>query len=238
MHGFGKADRDTHPCSPQPRRPAAVLIMAKAPRPGLVKTRLHPLLGPQGAAALQAGLIRHTCSLACATVATFVAYDPPDAAAEMGRLVPSQVRLFPQRGAHLGERMAAAAAYVGAATGGPVLVLGTDAPTLTEAALRRAGDLLGEQVDAVLGPALDGGYYLIGLARPTPAAFAIDPGLWSGHRVLAATLTALAGAGRRTRLLEELRDLDTPADAAALLADPAVPAAIAALLRGAAGGAA
>lgn len=231
MHRLGEADRNTHPSDPTSPPPAAVLIMAKAPRPGLVKTRLHPLLGPHGAAALQAVLIRHTATLAGAAAATFLAYDPPDAAPQMRRLVPASVTLFPQRGGNLGERMAAAAAHVNTATGGPVLVLGTDAPTLTEGILRHAGDLLGGEVDAVLGPALDGGYYLIGLARPTPAAFAIDPGLWSGNRVLAATLAALAGAGRRTRLLETLRDLDTPDDAAALRADPAVPATITTLLQ-------
>jgi rSAM/selenodomain-associated transferase 1 len=217
--------------TPRDRSSAAVLIMAKAPRPGRVKTRLHPLLGPQGAAALQTVLIRHVAALAAAQAPTFVAFDPPDAADQLRELVPAAVTLFAQRGRHLGERMTAAVDHVAALTRGPVIVVGTDVPTLSRDLLGRAVDGLAGGADAVLGPALDGGYYLIALSAPMPAAFGIDPELWGGDRVLAATLAALARNGRRARLLEPLRDLDTPTDAAALLHDPALPAAVAALLR-------
>lgn len=212
-------------------RHAAVLITAKAPCPGRVNTRLAPVLGRGGAAALQAGLITRTAGLAAASAPTFLAVDPPEASEQLRALVPNGVRLFGQRGRHLGERMAAAVEHVAARTEGPVVVIGTDAPTLRRARLERSFEWLSGGADAVLGPALDGGYYLIGLATPDPAAFAIDPALWGGEHVLAATLTALAGAGRRTRMLETLRDLDTPSDAAALLADPNLPRTIAPLLR-------
>lgn len=210
----------------------AVVVMAKAPRPGLAKTRLAPLLGPDGAAALQAALLTHTAALAASVLPTYVAVDPPDAAAEVTPLLPAGVPVFGQTGADLGTRMAAAVTQVAARTGGPVLVVGTDVPTLPAATLRTAPDLLADGADAVLGPALDGGYYLIGLHAHDPAAFAIDPGLWGGNQVLAATLTALADAGRTPVLLEPLPDLDTPADARALLAAPGLPAPIARLLRG------
>lgn len=210
----------------------AVVVMAKAPRPGLAKTRLAPLLGPDGAAALQAALLTHTAALAAAVLPTFVAVDPPGTAAEVTPLLPAGVPVFGQTGGDLGARMAAAVAHVAARAGGPVLVVGTDVPTLPAATLRTAADLLANGVDAVLGPALDGGYYLIGLPAPDPAAFAIDPSLWGGDQVLGATLTALAGAGRTPVLLEPLPDLDSPADARALLAAPGLPAPIARLLRG------
>ena len=213
------------------RRPPAVVVMAKAPRPGLAKTRLHPLLGADGAAALQAALIAHTVTLAAAVAPTFVAVDPPDAQAEVLPLLPAGVPLFGQAPGDLGTRMAAAVLHVAARTGGPVLVVGTDVPTMPAATLRTAADLLTAGADAVLGPALDGGYYLIGLPVPDPAAFALEPGLWGGHQVLAATQAALARAGRTPVLLEPLPDLDTPADAWALLAAPGLPGPIAHLLR-------
>jgi glycosyltransferase A (GT-A) superfamily protein (DUF2064 family) len=171
-------------------------------------------------------------ALAASVAPTFVAVDPPEAAAEVGPLLPAGVPVFGQVGPDLGARMAAAVAHVAARTGGPVLVLGTDVPTLTAGALRRAAGLLTDGADAVVGPALDGGYYLIGLPDPDPAAFAIDPALWGGDQVLAATLSALDGAGRAPVLLDPLPDLDTPADARALLAAAGLPEQIARLLRG------
>jgi rSAM/selenodomain-associated transferase 1 len=211
-------------------RRGAVLVMAKAPRPGRVKTRLHPLLGPDGCARLQAELIRHTTSLVLSRhLAAFVAFDPPDARTELDLLVPGPVRLLPQSGANLGQRLDAAVTQVLASRPGPLLVIGTDAPTLTPAALDAALDQVVD-ADAVLGPALDGGYYLIGLSRPQPGLFAIDPDLWGGDQVMTATLAAARAKGLTVRQLPQLRDLDTPEDAAALLADPLLPFAIARLL--------
>jgi rSAM/selenodomain-associated transferase 1 len=209
----------------------AVVVMAKAPRPGLAKTRLEPLLGAAGSAALQAVLVEHTAALACSVAPSFLAYDPPDAGPELRALVPPGVGLFPQVSGDLGTRMAAAVARAAAATGQPVVVIGSDVPTLGQQRIRQAGRLLAEGADAVLGPALDGGYYLIGLPAPLPAAFAIDPALWGGPHVLAATREALAAAGREAVLLDPLPDLDTADDARALLAAGELPDRIAAVLR-------
>lgn len=220
------------PGSPIPGRPA-VLIMAKAPRPGTVKTRLHPLLGPDGCAALARQLIRHAASAATAAgeVTVFTAVHPPDAIAEVAGLVPGTVRLLGQRGASLGERLANAASEVFARGHRPVLVIGTDAPALTPGLLAQAFRMLVNGQDVVFGPARDGGYYLAGLSYPAPEVFALDAGLWGGDRVLAASLAAARRAGLAARLLPGLRDLDTPADAQALLADPLLPPAIASALR-------
>jgi hypothetical protein len=209
----------------------SVLIIAKAPRPGLVKTRLEPLLGPAGCAELQAALIRHTAALAVtvAPASTFLAFDPPDAAGQIRALVPPGVRAFAQRDGQLGARLAAATETVLTRRPGPLLVIGADAPTLAAATLVRAATAL-DQHDVVFGPATDGGYYLVGLRRPHPDLFAIDPGLWSGPRVLAATVAAATGARLVVGLLPYLRDLDTPGDAAALRSDPQLPAQIADLL--------
>ncbi|NUS53658.1 MAG: glycosyltransferase [Streptomycetaceae bacterium] len=211
---------------------AAALVMAKAPRPGTVKTRLHPLLGPAGCAALQAALIAHTTALTCGEgLPTFLAVDPPDQIAATRRLVPPGVRLFAQDAGHLGQRLTAAVREVFARHGGPLVVVGTDAPTLAPGLLRAAVTVLAGGADVALGPALDGGYYLIGLRAPHTRVFELDPRLWSGDRVLAATLALAERAGLAVELLTPLRDLDTPADAAAFLGDPALPAEIADRLR-------
>ena len=84
----------------------------------------------------------------------------------------------------------------------------------------------------VLGPAYDGGYYLAGMTRPVPSLFDIDPELWGGPGVLAATVTRVEANGLRCHLLEVLRDLDTPEDAVALAAEPTLPSAFRSLLAG------
>lgn len=216
----------------------SVLVMAKAPRPGTVKTRLHPLLGPEGCAALQTELIRHTVALTTGHgLRTYVAHAPADAHSDLAALVPVGVELLPQRGGGLGKRLAAAVEDVFAADAGPLLVLGTDAPTLTGGHLTAAVQAL-ESSDVVLGPARDGGYYLIGMNRPQTRLFALDPELWGGDRVFAATRVLAEEEGLTVAALPGLRDLDTPEDAAAHLAASStaretevLPAGIAALLR-------
>lgn len=203
----------------------AVLVMAKLPRPGSVKTRLAPLLGHDGCARLQALLVRRATELACSVApgATYVAFDPADGEAEMARLVLADVLLLPQRGTHLGERLANATGEVLAARSGPLVVVGTDIPLLAPVHLCGALGELEAGRDAVFGPACDGGYYLAGLARALPELFAIDPALWGGPQVLRASLARARAAGISVGLLEPLRDLDTAEDASALLAEPELP---------------
>jgi hypothetical protein len=208
----------------------AVLVMAKAPLPGTVKTRLHPLLGPERCAGLQAELIRHTLeTVSSPERRTYMAYAPGKEADRDRVPAPPDVRLLLQRGADLGQRLAAAVTDAFADGAGPLLVIGTDAPTLTTEHLAAALTAL-ENRDVVLGPALDGGYYLIGMRAPHPRLFALDAAWWSTDKVLSTTLALAGDAGLRTELIAPLRDLDTPEDAAALLEDPSLPARIAALL--------
>ncbi len=207
-----------------------ILVMAKAPRAGRVKTRLHPLLGPAGCAALQAELLRHAVATALATGRrVVVAVDSPDARGQIRELIADlgAVELIRQCGGHLGARMTMAAGDA-LPDGGHLVVIGTDAPTLTEDLLTRAFTALDAGSSAVIGPAVDGGYYLLGLRWPAPDAFAIDPALWSGEQVAAATIARLRRrAPGGVAQLPVLRDLDTPEDAAALICDPALPPAVA-----------
>ncbi len=206
--------------------------MAKAPLPGTVKTRLAPLLGHHGCAALQAELIRHTAAwVAQASDRTAVAYAPVRATDAITRLVPPGVELFAQHGANLGARMrsASARAAAGWAPASALALIGTDAPLLGPGNLLAAFAALA-QADACVIPAHDGGYVLIALATPAAAPFDLPPTAWGGPQVLELTLGALARAGLSTAVLPAVADLDTPADALALRSDPNCPASLRALL--------
>jgi len=205
------------------------LIIARAPRPGTVKTRLEPLLGPVGCAGLQATLIAHTVAWASlAADRVWLAFTPGDAREELAGLVPEHVSLFAQASGDLGARLRAATRRI--RHKGPLIVIGTDAPLLGAQHFAGAVRRLADGHDACLVPALDGGYALIGLAQPTPAAFALPPAAWGGPDVFALTLAALQRAGLATAVLEPVGDLDTPADAHVLRSDPRCPPAVRAAL--------
>ncbi len=208
----------------------AWIVIAKAPRPGLTKTRLEPRLGAAGCAALQTELLRAAGAWACANGAGWIAYTPAEARDEIAALVPAGARLVPQPLAGFGERLADALAHVAARHEGPVAVVATDAPALAAEHARATETAFAAGADVVIGPALDGGYYLLAARRPHPALFAIEDAAWGGPEVLDRTLAALTGAGLSVHLLATERDLDEPADAAVLAADPRVPAAIRALV--------
>lgn len=210
---------------------SGVLIMARAPRPGEAKTRLEPLLGPDGCARLQAALLCHTAHWAVsAATHTCVAFSPSDARAEIARHVPRSAVLFAQREGDLGTRLAHASGHAFARLGGPLCVIGTDAPLLGPVHVRAARRELRAGWEACIVPALDGGYALIALARRAPEAFDLPPDAWGGPDVLALTMHALHRARLSCRLLEPVGDLDTPDDALALRADPRCPPAIRAAL--------
>lgn len=211
----------------------AFVVLAKAPRPGFCKTRLEPRLGPDGCARLQAGLIARAARWAVrhGRERAFVAFTPDDALDEVAALVPEGVRLFAQRGEHLGERIDHAIRE-GHERGGRegVVFVGTDQPTLGDRHAWAAVDDVRDGVDVSFGPALDGGWYLAALREPHRAPFAIDPSLWGGAEVLGACLDASTRAGLTLGMLRGERDLDEPADAEAFLVDPSTPDDIRALL--------
>lgn len=205
--------------------------MAKAPRPGLAKTRLEPLLGADGCARLQRTLIARATRWAAGAGPAYVAFTPDDAGDEIAALAPAGVTAFAQAGEHLGERLEAAFAHVAQQHGGPVVVVGTDQPSLGAHHAWAAADDLRAGVDVTLGPATDGGYYLLGARSPDPALFALEAGAWGGAQVLERTMRSIVEAGLSMGWLRSERDLDDPADAAALVADPCAPADVVAALR-------
>jgi uncharacterized protein len=193
-----------------------LIVMAKAPVPGQAKTRLIPALGAGGAARLAARLLDHTLQearaaqlgrviLACAPDTTHAAFTA--AAQHRG------VALVPQGDGDLGARMQRQFERAFAHGAGRVIVIGTDAPALGTALLRRAADALADD-DAVFVPAADGGYALIGLRRVLPSLFDAMP--WSTNTVMATTRERLSQAGMRHVELPPVHDIDEPADLAHL----------------------
>jgi rSAM/selenodomain-associated transferase 1 len=196
-----------------------VLVFAREPAPGRVKSRLAATLGPERAAAAYAALLDHTLGEATHSGLTLVLAlaDPPSALWERELELP----LMRQRGADLGARMAAAFARCFAAGAERVVLVGSDCPGLAAAHLRQAAAALSE-VPVVLGPAADGGYWLVAQRRPGLELFAGVP--WSSAETLGATRTRLRGLGADWRELEALGDIDTEDDLRAAIDDESVSA--------------
>jgi uncharacterized protein len=210
----------------------AVVIMARAPRAGEVRRALEPVLGREGCAELQAALIAQAAEWArvVGSGPPHVAHEPPDAGAELRRLVGADALLFPQNGEGIAGRLADASARVLARSGGPLLIVWPDLPQLRPAHAVAALDDLSAGCDVVLGPAIDGGLYLVGIARPLPELFALPEHAWRND-VMGVALTAIREVGFEVGILRAERALHRPADVRAALADPLLPAGIGAILR-------
>lgn len=190
----------------------ALRVFVKAPRIGEVKTRLAAGIGSARAARLYQALaeaeVAATAPRPLDDYEQTLCFAPAEAGGEIGAWFPGRPR-EPQQGLDLGARMSHAfdTAFQGGAR--RVALIGTDAPGVTRShILRTYRDL--ETADLVVGPAADGGYYLIGMKQKCPGLFAGIP--WSTPQVLGSTLRRATELGLRTLLLEELRDIDTLED--------------------------
>jgi len=200
---------------------ARLLIFAKAPIPGQVKTRLIPLLGASGAAALHEQLTRRTLATAVNThLCPVQLWCWPD----LGHVFFEDCRdnygvaLYSQSGDELGARMAhACAETLGQAP--YVILIGTDCPGLNYEDLSAACAALAQGHDAVIGPAEDGGYVLLGLRACAPALFDNMP--WGSADVLDATRACFKQLGWRWHELPVHWDVDRPEDVERLLREPA-----------------
>lgn len=206
-----------------PSRADALIVMTKAPEAGRSKTRLVPPLSFEEAADLaHALLVDQLENLSgFAGASRFIAYAPDGAAGFFEPFAGLGFDRFPQRGASLGARMAHAFAHLFASGFGRVVLIGGDLPLIPLSVMERAYSVLaGTDKDVVLGPAADGGYYLVGMKRPIAGVFT---GIrWSRPDVLARTVEKLAGLGLRHELLLSLYDIDTVADLVRLSSHPAV----------------
>ena len=189
-----------------------LVVFAKAPLPGRVKTRLTPLLGEHGAARLQARMIEGTLRVAReAGFARVELHCAPDARHPLFKKLArsDSLTLRAQTRGDLGARMLAACTRALRASRA-VIVIGTDCPVLRAADLQRAVRALRGGSDAVLAPAEDGGYALIGLRRTSARLFSgIE---WGSETVLAETRRRLRELGWRWRELRTVWDVDRPED--------------------------
>ena len=206
----GPADAGT-PGSPEAATsPPTLLVFARAPRPGAVKTRLARTLGDEQAAALYRRMGRLVLDQVAGAPATVTVCFTPDGAEQEVRdwLGPGAVRYWPQGSGDLGARMSRMFDRAFEASGRAV-VIGTDAPAVDETTIRRALQAL-DSADAVLGPSRDGGYYLLGLRHPRPGLFT---GIrWSTGTVMSETVERARAAGLAVTFLEVESDIDTAAD--------------------------
>jgi len=190
-----------------------LIIFTRFPQAGTTKTRLIPALGAVGAAELQRRLsertVRRGRALAISRGAVLeICYDGGDAR-RLGGWLGADLLLAPQGVGDLGARMVRAFARAGLEGCERVVLVGADCPALTVEILHSAFSALADH-DLVLGPAKDGGYYLIGLARPAPELFRDQP--WGENSLLTRTLIRAKRLGLSLQLLEELADVDRPED--------------------------
>lgn len=186
---------------------ARLLVMAKAPVPGTTKTRLR--LPPQESARLQAALIADTTEKANALGRTALAGIPADALSLIESLLPQGMPLFAQRGEDLGERMLDAVSRLFEEGPEPILILGTDAPTLPPREILEAARALRTHDASIVGSD-DGGYVGLGLRRPHEALLRGIP--WSTQTVYRETVEKASEAGLSLYKGKPHYDVDIPED--------------------------
>lgn len=186
-----------------------LLVFLKAARRGSVKTRLAAELGDDAALSAYQDLVATTLAKLSSLAAVELRFAPDEAAAEIRPWLRPGWNAAPQGGGGLGNRLARAFAEAFAAGSERVIVIGSDCPYLNAADIRAAGNALAES-DVVIGPATDGGYWLLGMRTYRPELFSDIA--WSTSQVLAQTLRHAAASRLSVTLLRELGDVDTVAD--------------------------
>jgi uncharacterized protein len=186
-----------------------LLYFVKLPEPGYVKTRLGKSIGMEQAATAYR-LLAESNALTLRNVlddetSVVIAYDPPDREYEMRRWLSSHFEYLAQDGAGLTERLQNAFSSAFRSGAKKAVALGSDTLGLCKETVRSAFQAL-DSSDVVLGPAKDGGYYLIGLKQSIPELFEQIP--WSTSRVMGVTLSAAKSRGLACHILQKLEDLD------------------------------
>lgn len=184
-----------------------MLVFVRAPELGRVKTRLAASIGTEAALRVYRRLAEHAVAAArgLSGAAIRVHHTPADAEPVVRAWLGGGLTLLPQAEGDLGTRMRDAFARAFADGCGRVVIIGSDLPEMSTELLRRAFSAL-DDAEAVIGPARDGGYYLLGLTRPVTGVF--DGIAWSTAEVFAATMDRLRAAGVEPVVLETLADVD------------------------------
>src|SRR6266850_6808814 len=186
-----------------------LIIFVKAPRRGSVKTGLARAIGAEAACEAYQKMVEELVERLATIPTVELRFTPDDAVTEIRQWRRDNWHLRPQGEGDLGQRLERAFADAFARGAQYVVVIGSDCPMITPDDIRSAWTVL-ETNDVVLGPAQDGGYWLIGLGEPRPALFqSID---WSTDKVLKQTLRRARARNLKVELLRELRDVDTESD--------------------------
>ena len=194
-----------------------LIVFVKAPRPGAVKTRLAKAIGAPAAAAAYRQLVATLLNKLAGLGGVEVCFSPDDAAGEVQHWLKEGWSSSPQGDGDLGKRMQSAFQHAFRAGAKRVAIIGSDCPAVSVEDIREAWD--GLQIhDVVLGPAADGGYWLIGSRQLQPDLF--RDVCWSTDSVFAETLRRVQHAGLSVHLLRELADVDTDREWRAFLSAP------------------
>lgn len=194
-----------------------LLVFAKVPRPGRVKTRLTPVLTPAEAAELYEAFLRDALALYADLEADVRLYLAPPLPDDGLSDLPDGISVHEQRGEGLGERMSRA---IGAALGDGytrAAVVGTDHPTLPPAYVRQSFRALSAEDAVCIGPSDDGGFYLLGMSAFYPQLF--ENMTYSHGDVFADTLARIDATDAEVTVLPQWYDVDTPEALARMIAD-------------------
>lgn len=193
-----------------------LIVFAKNPVPNQVKTRLLPRLSPEQAASLYRAFLLDWCEslTELPDIDVVVAYTPPESQPELKALIGNDVIYIPQTGNDLGERLTSATQWAAKNGYDKILLVGSDSPTLPLPYISQAIDGL-DYSDIVIGPSMDGGYYLIGfstegLNEKVPSIF--DDIVWSTSQVFQQTVKRISTINKTLKLLPLWYDIDTPED--------------------------
>ena len=187
-----------------------LVVVAKAPVPGEVKTRLYPKLTIDEATDLYRCFLQDRIKEIgrLTEIDLAISYTPEESKEYFSRFITNGFHLFPQRGKNLGERLSNIFKDKLADKYDAVSIIDSDTPDLPRSIVQQSFQLLmSNGVDAVFGPCDDGGYYLVAMRRPQPDLFQHIP--WSTEAVLATTLERASAIGLKAELLPRWNDLDT-----------------------------
>ena len=197
-----------------------VIVFAKNPIPNKVKTRLVPTVSPEQAATLYTAFLTDWCEALAELpdVDIVIAYTPPEAQPDLQALIGDDATYIPQIGTDLGERLVSATQWAAEHGYTKILIVGSDSPTLPILYVSEAVKLL-EARDIVIGPSVDGGYYLIGFAVETLAIavpLVFSEIAWSTAEAFQQTVARIRLAKATFGLLPPWYDIDTAEDLAFL----------------------
>lgn len=197
-----------------------VIVFVKNPVPNQVKTRLLPILTAEQAASLYCAFLTDWCSTlnTLSNIDLIIAYTPPDSKPNFEKLIGKHFTYIQQKGIDLGERLTNATKW-GAEKGyEKIIIVGSDSPTLPKSYITD-GVVALDFCDVVIGPSVDGGYYLIGFSTKTlskTVPFIFERIEWSTAQVLQQTLTRIEPCKVTLKVLPPWYDVDTPEDLALL----------------------